>query len=40
MPDDIEFSDEFSENFLNNVFDLWFDDKLEEKGLNRSEFRK
>lgn len=40
MSDDIEFSDEFVENFLENVFDLWFDDALEEKGLGREDFRK
>lgn len=40
MSDDIEFSDEFVENFLNHVFELWFDDALEEKGLEREDFRK
>ncbi|RLM50332.1 hypothetical protein [Halorubrum sp. Atlit-28R] len=40
MSDDIEFSDEFVENFLENTFDLWFDDALEEKGLEREDFRK
>lgn len=40
MADEIEFSDDFVENFLENVFDLWFDDALEEKGLDREDFRK
>lgn len=40
MSRDMEFSDEFSENFLNHVFELWFDETLEEKGLDRSDFRK
>jgi len=40
MPNDITFSDEFVENFLENVFDLWFDDALEEKGLDRDDFEK
>lgn len=40
MSEDVEFSDEFVENFLENVFDLWFDNALEEKGLERDDFRK
>lgn len=40
MSNDVEFSDEFVENFLENAFDLWFDDALEEKGLERDDFRK
>ncbi len=33
-------SEEFSENFLENMFDLYFDEELEKKGLDRSDFRK
>ncbi|WP_459886872.1 hypothetical protein [Halostagnicola bangensis] len=40
MSDAPEFSDEFVENFLNHVFELWFDDALEEKDLERADFRK
>lgn len=40
MSDDIEFSDEFVENFLDNVFELWFNDALEEKGIEREDFEK
>lgn len=40
MSDGIEFSDEFKENFIENAFELWFDDALEEEGLDRDDFRK
>jgi len=40
MSDDIVLSEEFVENFLENAFDLWFDDALEEKGLDREDFKK
>lgn len=40
MSDGVGVSDDFVENFLENAFDLWFDDALEEKGLERDDFRK
>ena len=40
MSDKIEVSDAFVENFLDNVFELWFNDALEEKGLKREDFEK
>jgi len=40
MAEGIEFTDEMTENFLEQIFDLYFDDALEEKGLDRLDFRK
>ncbi|CDK38920.1 HEPN domain-containing protein [Halorubrum sp. AJ67] len=40
MSEEIEYSDEFVENFLDNTFELWFEDALEEKGLERNDFEK
>lgn len=40
MTEDIEWTDEMTENFLEQMFDLYFDDALEEKGLDREDFRK
>jgi hypothetical protein len=40
MTEDIEWTDEMTENFLEQMFDLYFDDALEEKGLDREGFRK
>jgi len=38
--DTVELSEEFSQNFLENTFDLFFDAELEKKGLDREDFRK
>lgn len=40
MANEIEFTDEMTENFFEQMFDLYFDDALEAKGLGRSDFRK
>lgn len=40
MTDEPHFSDEFVDNFIENVFDLWFDEALADKRLDRDEFEK
>lgn len=40
MSEKIEWTDEMTENFLDQMFDLYFDDALKEKGLDRTDFRK
>ncbi|MDS0241801.1 MULTISPECIES: HEPN domain-containing protein [Haloferax] len=40
MSEEIEWTDEMTANFLDQMFDLYFNDALEEEGLDRTEFRK